>query len=241
MGVISSYPLSMSYGRSAATLIAVVVGTYGDPKWHTRACDLVEQVHSCQTVQPQVAIAIHADTLQEARTMGVWGTFGSHVIFLDADDELDPEFIAKMNDRIHENAPKNIIYRPSIRGFRLDENGERTWLDPEPLMFERHPLLTRNYLPIGSMISRAAFLRSEGFGDWECLEDWAFWLQLVTNMDAVVEDVPEAVYLINDDHTRNQHPDINRIANQIRATYKWAYFQSQEYQDGIALNSVRDR
>lgn len=186
-------------------MISVIISTFGDfNKWNPIAQRAVQSVMN-QTVEAEI-IRIHGTTLAGARNEGAAKAKGDWLIFLDADDELDPRYVEAMEFAVM--ADKVIsrhrhVYQPSTVEF--NDKGQVG----EPDMIPTYPLLQRNYLIIGSMVSKKLFDATEGFDqNLPALEDWEFWLQC-DKIGAVVGKCPEAVYRIHfssdSRNTTNQH------------------------------------
>lgn len=186
-------------------MISVIIPTFGDfEKWNPIAQRAVKSVMN-QTVEAQI-VRVHGVTLAGARNDGAEKAEGDWFIFLDADDELDPRYIEAMesvieHDRIY--SAHTHIYQPSTVEF--NDEGQVG----EPNLIPTYPLLQRNYLIIGSMVSRELFEATEGFDpNLPALEDWEFWLQC-DKLGAKVGKCPEAIYRIhfapNSRNTTNQH------------------------------------
>lgn len=193
--------------------VGVVIGTYGDrDTWEP----LVERARlsvAAQTVDPAILIHNHAVTLREARNYGAVDC-EAHVdggvdwlIFLDADDELDPGYIEAML------AGTGDIRRPATQGIHEDGTIEEPAMIPEPSL----GLRVRNYIVVGAMCRADLFFQIGGFDDYEMLEDWALWRRMVA-AGATVGDVPDAIYRIHvRPESRNAagNPDGGRIYRQI--------------------------
>lgn len=197
--------------------ITIIIGTYGSAEWQRRGLILAKNMRAKQTY-PAVVMAHHGEDLQSARNLGAASATTNWLVFLDADDALDDYYCEAMSRTAGLLSHHNAILRPSVRGFRGED-----WLDPMPVMGKTYPLIQRNFLTIGSMVSRYLFQAVGGFDAWPCLEDWALWLKCVCESHATIFDVPDAVYFINDEHERNQHADIDAVAHEIRNLYRGRY------------------
>lgn len=195
---------------------SVVIATFGANSFWLVARDLAWKIIDSQYIPPHEVICVHGETLAEARNYGAEVAETDWLIFLDADDDLDPLYCYEMMQG------EGDIRRPSVIGFQQEEYG-RVYIDPEPVMGSRYPLIQRNFLIVGCMVNRDIFLHVGGFDEWPVLEDWAMWLKCVCFGDASIEDVPKAIYRINDNHGRNKHPDIDKVAKKIRSRYSAAY------------------
>jgi len=189
--------------------VTVIVGTFGDEAtWKPLADRAVESAVQ-QTVLPDEVLWVHRDTLQEARNTGAEMAASEWLIFLDADDELDSQYIESML-----RAPGD-LRRPMTIG--VYEDGSE---DDAPIFIPRKPLLEANFIVIGAMVKRSTFIEVGGFRELPCLEDWDLWLRVVIN-GASVADAHGAIYRVSvNDNGRNHHQDSGRIYNAIQREYR---------------------
>ena len=172
--------------------ISVVVATYGDDeKWVELA---TRAVLSARRAGAEQVIYFHGDTLAQARNEGASQATGSHLVFLDADDELSPGYIGAMSQAIERtkilSSAWTWLYQPATIGI---VDGIE---DPEPVLIPERPLHTGNFLVIGTMVQKKLFEQVGGFQEWEAYEDWdLFWR--CHNAGAGVAKVPEAVYRVH--------------------------------------------
>ena len=164
--------------------VGIVIATFGDPKWRILA-GRAELSAENQTRQPENIILSHADTLQEARNYGADRCQTDHLIFLDADDEIEPGYVEAMLEGTGN------IRRPSTRGVYEDGS-----IEEPPSMIPRRDINESNCIVIGAMVDHDLFDQAGGFGDYPLLEDWDLWLRC-WNLGASVVDVPKAVYRIH--------------------------------------------
>jgi glycosyltransferase involved in cell wall biosynthesis len=148
--------------------MTVCVATYGGLGWRV----LAERAVASAQDQARV-IAYHGQTLAQARNVCLAKASTPYVIFLDADDELEPGYVKEMQQGTADiRAPlvRAIFGRRSIR--------PRAW----KVMFHSHKcsgdcLPDGNWLPIGCA-ARTKLLRSVGgFDEYPLYEDWAIWLK----------------------------------------------------------------
>ena len=165
--------------------VTVVVGTYGDIEiWEPLARRAIESAQQ-QTVAPHRVIWSHRHTLQEARNSAASNAETEWLIFLDADDELAPDYIEKSL------AGSGDIRRPSTLG--IYEDGSE---DAQPVLIQETDLRTSNCIVIGAMNRKSFFDEVGGFRNFPILEDWDLWRRMVAS-GAVVRDAPEAVYRVH--------------------------------------------
>lgn len=191
--------------------VTVIIPTFGDdPVWRQMAFRAAASAAN-QTYEPQEIVRVHhADSLHEARNAGAAQAETEWLIFLDADDELDPRYVEAMFAKDHGD-----IRRPATLGVVEDVE------DDEPVMIEAKDLLHTNYIIIGAMCRRDQFMAVGGFNDYPVLEDWDLWLRMVHNGSEVV-DVPDAIYRV---HVRpgSRNQDVaqhGKIYSKIRRQYR---------------------
>lgn len=198
--------------------ISVIIPTYGDSEiWNPRAQRAVQSVMN-QTVEAQI-IRIHGENLATARNEGAAKADAGWLIFLDADDELDPHYIEAMETGLSHDMEihgGHEIFQPSTVEF----NNEGQVGVPE--VIPTYDLMIRNYLIIGSMVAKVVFEDTKGFDpSLPLLEDYDFWLQC-HKVGAEVTQCPEAIYRVRyNENSRNlANPTLHgQIAVQIRQRY----------------------
>lgn len=193
-------------------MISVIIPTFGNfEKWNPLAQRAVQSVMN-QTVEAEI-VRIHGTTLAGARNEGAEKAKNGWLVFLDADDELDPKYIEAMENVIW--AKDGQIFQPSTVEF--NDEGQVG----EPGMIQTYPLLQRNYLIIGSMVSKMVFQKTDGFDpSLPCLEDWDFWLQC-ERAGAEVAQCPEAIYRIHySENSRNDPAKHGQVFVAIRDKYR---------------------
>ena len=194
--------------------VSVVVSTFGDSDWAQRGLNRALETFLSQVHVPEV-VWIHDDnSLASARNHGASLASGEWLVFLDADDRLDPLFCSSVSKGQFDAD----ILQVSVRGF-VEREDSVGFIEDEPVFHpKKRPLIDQNYLIIGSPIRAQLFYEVEGFEHWPCLEDWALWLAC-QKAGAKFGECREAVYLINDDHDRN-HGNQIKVAQAIRKKYK---------------------
>lgn len=178
----------------------VVIATYGDmDEWLPRVQRASASVQN-QTVPADVVIWKHGETLASARNEGAGECATDFVIFLDADDELDEHYIEAMQ------AATGDIRRPCTLG--VHEDGHE---DDYPVMIPQRDLREANYIVIGAAVDHWMFDMVGQFEELPILEDWALWQKCVLQQNAVVTEVPDAIYKVHVGRQgqRNENPALH--------------------------------
>jgi cellulose synthase/poly-beta-1,6-N-acetylglucosamine synthase-like glycosyltransferase len=145
----------------------------------------------------------HRATLAEARNATLEHVETEWVVFLDADDELEPGYVAALGRGTAD------VRGPIVR-YMLDGQERNLW---QPRVFGHEHDCTAacleagNWLVIGSAV-RADLLRAVGgFRDFNWSEDWDLWLRCRA-AGATFELIPDAVYRAHvRPDSRNRAPD----------------------------------
>lgn len=166
--------------------VTIVVATFGHPYWQRLA--LGRAIPSAQRLGVPV-IHTHAETLHDARNAGLDQADTKWIIYLDADDELEPGYVTAMMAGTKDLRAPHVRYVnrgrgqrpafPRVAGHAHECTGEC--------------LLQGNWLIIGTMAQVSLLRRVGGWRDWPWSEDWDMWLRCYLD-GATVEGVPDAVY-----------------------------------------------
>lgn len=124
------------------------------------------------------------------------------LIFLDADDELHPEYIEQML-KVSENAD---VIVPSVH--RYYQAGP---INTDQTPYQPRDLMTGNYIVVSAMIRTSLFKKLGGFHDYETLEDWDLWLR-AEEAGARFVQCPEAILKV---HKRVGSRNSNKSFNEI--------------------------
>lgn len=176
--------------------VAVVIPVFGDLSvWMPRAEQALASVRA-QSVQPTTALISVADGIADAmnRPLEDGRVTTERVLYLGADDALDPHFIAA------QDAVGADIIQPAIKRES----------DAEPVLFPRTDLLTSNYLICGAPVRTELILGVGGFDpSLPTLEDWDLWTRIYYTYFPVIARCPEAVYHITTRaDSRNHSPEV---------------------------------
>jgi glycosyltransferase involved in cell wall biosynthesis len=110
-----------------------------------------------------------------ARNRGARECKGELIMFLDADDVLEPDYVERCLDAL-DGAGARVAYAYTQMRLFGDEN----WVF-EAIPFHRNTLLERNYIHASALIRRAAFDEVGGFNARFALghEDHELWVRMV--------------------------------------------------------------
>lgn len=185
---------------------SVIIGYYGHKaSWEPLVDRAVVSVQN-QT-QPCQLIVSYEETLQQARNFGAEKAHGEQLVFLDADDELDPRYVEALN-RVEGD-----VKQPSTLGV---VNGVE---DDEPVLIPEKNLITGNYIVIGAGLNRNLFFTVGGFRDLPVAEDWDLFVRCWLAGGRVVK-CPEAIYRVHvNPHGRNRQDDQYETIKRIQRLY----------------------
>lgn len=192
--------------------VAVVIGTFGDPEWSKKAETAIRSA-KLQTHQPDVILHVHQKDLATARNTGAEMADAKWIIFLDADDTLDPGYVQAMIS----HGDETTLRQPSTLGVYPDGSEDAT-----PVLIPARPLSESNFLVIGTMCLKDQFLAVGGFdSNLPVLEDWDLWLRMYKN-GAIIGKRPKAIYRIGvNPESRNQNVDLHhKYYRVIRGKYR---------------------
>lgn len=173
--------------------ISVVIATYGEEEWAELA--KTRALESLIGQSPDQFVLSHWDyppgeKIGPARNRGAAQATGDWLVFLDADDELEPGFFRQMRRAIANYNPERhaVLFTPAVRYVRKGKPGKTRF--PPKL----GTLKDDNHLIVGTMIERTLFHEVGGFGDYpHGFEDWSLWAK-AWKAGARVIQVPHAVY-----------------------------------------------
>lgn len=147
--------------------VGVIIATFGSRmQWAAFARRALRSAHN-QSHPPDHVRWVHGETLQEARNAGAAGCPTDWLIFLDADDELDPYYIESML------AGTGDVRQPATLGVYEDGTTD----EYASVIPPGRNLLERNHIVIGAMVRHELFDKVGGFDDYAALEDWALWIK----------------------------------------------------------------
>lgn len=203
----------MKYGQRRTDLrFMVVIGTFGDQAWLQKAYD---------TAVPSALVAMggdmerifvsHGSCLSDARnTPGlIYGTsVADWIVFLDADDQLDKDYISAMQERIEALPEGDFIIQPSTIEVR-----DGVEMGAPHLIPPKRSILEGNHCVIGSAVPTRLFFEVGGFDEWPAWEDWALWIKCWKN-GAQFTTCPGAIYKVGVDTSRTSRNQIDTRTGQ---------------------------
>jgi glycosyltransferase involved in cell wall biosynthesis len=191
----------------------VAVCTFGDPSWR----ELAESRAVPSTYGQAPVIRVHGETLHDTRNEALEQVRTRFVVYLDADDELEPGYIQAMETGTADMRVPSVRYVTDLQKTRA------------PMLLKvwgpthrRHDctadcLPDGNFMVIGTAVRTDLLREAGGWRDFPWSEDWDAWLRC-WHAGATIETIPTAVYRA---HVR---PDSrNRGATrQLREDTHWA-------------------
>lgn len=167
--------------------VSIVVATFGDPEWERLArVRAVPTAQACGVAVHQV----HGDTLHGARNAGLDQVTTEWVIFLDADDQLEPGYVPEMLDATAD------VRVPQVRYMYRNPRPAR--LTVPRVAGHAHQcqaacLPEGNWCVVGSMVRADLVRQVGGWRDFRWSEDWDLWLRCYL-AGATFAVAPHAVY-----------------------------------------------
>lgn len=166
--------------------VTCVVATYGDLSWQKLAGE--RAVPSAEALGVPV-VQTHGTTLHGCRNAGLEQVATEWVVFLDADDELEPGYFQAMI------AGAANVRAPSVRYIR---GGNARPPAMPRVAGHTHTcvadcLTQGNWLVVGSAAPAELVRKVGGWRDFPWSEDWDLWLRCHL-AGATFEAIPQAVY-----------------------------------------------
>jgi hypothetical protein len=148
------------------TVDVIIPITHGSGQdWHDLA-DRAALSANQQSWFPLSIIRAGGETVALARNNGGFASQATWLIFLDADDELDPFYIEAM---LGSNG--DVRYPRTLGIVKGVED------DYAVQIAKKQSLLIGNHIVIGAMVRSELFREVGGFRDFPILEDWDFWIR----------------------------------------------------------------
>lgn len=174
-------------------VISVCIGTYGNPWWANLA--LKRALPSARSQDCEVLIGHDEDGTRHGVRNGLaeratqpW------LLFLDADDELFPDFIERMEFKIAAlGGASRSLLTPAVSYLGAPDHTHH------PRLLPTIDIDKGNCLILGTLIERSLFFEVGGFHDWNArdgneYDDWDLWIRCLAAGAKIVR-VPKAVYV----------------------------------------------
>lgn len=172
--------------------ITIVVASHGDRSWSELAC-----ARAVPSAEAEHVATLHLHcfedgaTLAFARNRALRQVTTSHVVYLDADDEVEPGFVdAMLAGTADLRAPAVRYVKHGGPGFAIAKMprvaGHGHDCTAECLAFG-------NWLVVGALVPVELVRRVGGWREWDYYEDWDLWARC-WQAGATVEAIPAAVY-----------------------------------------------
>lgn len=174
--------------------ISVMVATFGSDEWDRRGAALASSLADRQSGHE--VFHYHGSGLGQARNHCAKEASGDHLIFVDADDDINDGYCDRMLERVEDG---DVLIQPATEYVR---DGQVT--KARHLIEGRSSILEMNWLVIGTMVNATLFERVGGFDEQlPIYEDWDLWIRCV-QAGAKLLQAPEAVYFISQvENSRN--------------------------------------
>lgn len=188
--------------------MTIAVATYGDRLWQQLAES--RAIPSAQA-QGRPVIAVHGETLAGARNAAANIATTEWLIYLDADDELEPGYADALM------AAGGGLRAPAV-SFVTDHQ------TTAPITLEHRDMDVINCCVIGTAVRREQLLDVGGWWDEPAYEDWSLFRRCWLD-GATITHTPEAVYRawLRPDSRNQTVRDGGRLITQIRRSHdRWA-------------------
>lgn len=159
--------------------VTVVVATCGNDDWYEMGNEAGRS--ALLTGANVLRVHLKDGTVAEARNQGLRDTKSEYIVFLDADDSIDPRYFIGVN-------PTADVTATSIK-YPYHENAlmPAVW-QHENYPWKRHDgmckaecLLDGNWIHIGAICRTEAVRAVNGFREYPVYEDWALFLSMQQN------------------------------------------------------------
>lgn len=175
--------------------VTIAVPTCGDLMWKHMGDQALEKAKQTGATS-FVRVHLPNGTVSEARNEALRQVDTKYVVFIDADDDLDPHYLEGI-DLTADVTATAIQYDE-----RVGPQIPRVWLH-EHQGYKPHDgpctgdcLPDGNYIHIGAFINVKAALAVGGFGEYPVYEDWALYLAMQQN-GATFDTHYASVYMAN--------------------------------------------
>jgi len=181
--------------------VSVVIATFGDQDWSDLAWSHAYPSASDEHPYETKMIHLPDGTLAQARNRGANDATGDWLLFLDADDELAPGYLAAMKKMMRywnfarpgDLRENPMLFVPSVSYVHAPEYDGATGFASEPRIPQEGQWPRLNECVIGTLVPRRLFLDLGGFRELPSLEDYDLFLRCF-DAGARLDYVRDAVY-----------------------------------------------
>lgn len=183
--------------------VTIGIATCGDERWRALARERAVPSALAEAAGAGVRVLhVHSSsgTLAQARNRVLSETRSRWLIHLDADDQIEPGYVATMLAAEGDLRVPAVRWVPDLRVGDVPAEACEARVLQTPGHEGRHPACTGdclrrdgNWIPIGAMVRANLIREVGGWREWPLYEDYDLWLRCV-RAGARVEAVPGAVY-----------------------------------------------
>ncbi len=179
-------------------MISVLISSYGEDKWSDLA---LERAFPSAVRENGADVHVHHEpngTNMTARNNAAKLARNGWLLFLDADDELAPGYVAAMTNAVNAHPDPWTLFTPQVQ-YVVNNKPRR------PKFWPEMPLRQANWLVIGTLVSKELFDEVGGFREFpHGLEDWNLWARCVC-AGATILRVPDAIYVAHWNRNSKHH------------------------------------
>lgn len=138
----------------------------------------------------------HNQRVAGARNIGLVASRGEFLSFLDDDDTRLPNSLDAQIEALEHNPEAGLIYGPAIWGDQEGASGKRSYPAECPDGDVFWKLLSRNFIPCGSVVFRRSCLARVGLLDDSIpgLDDWDLWIRVAEIYPILSTEAPTIVW-----------------------------------------------
>lgn len=180
--------------------VSIIIATCGDQRWSdiafSRAFPSAREQFGLAGRPQEVIIEHHPSlSVSAARNAAAFSASGDFLVFLDADDEIEPGYVAAMQSAFIGGAITtdwSPLLVPAVRYVHHPEEN-LSWTTPAAAIPNRGRWPEVNECVIGTAIRRECFAQVGGFREWPSIEDYDLFLRC-WDAGADLVYVEDAVY-----------------------------------------------
>lgn len=220
--VVPAYNAEATIGRAIDSVLAQTSAEWRLIVVDDGSADSTGQVARAHSLGDERVTIVRQDNagVAHARNVGVTTTQSEYVVFLDADDELLPEYLATMMEFVTAN-PDYDIYHPNL--ITIEPGGRRSLFlaETEVRSFSFADLLEGCVIAVGgAWVRRELLERSGGFRENIHCEDYDLWLRVMAQ-GATARFLPTPLYVYHQEHPERRSADffsgLEGLAHSLRS------------------------